>query len=60
MKDQNSSRVLLGATMSIGKFRLYLIPVRDTLPPPDAAEHAGDYPWWAYLQPPVGFESQID
>src|SRR3954462_6926329 len=48
------------ATMSIWKFRLYLIPERGSLPSTNPTEHAGDYPWWADIQPPVGFESQID
>jgi hypothetical protein len=52
--------------MAIWQFRLILIPEKillekyDVLPLEVPMELAEDYPWWSDVQPPAGFEQQID
>lgn len=52
--------------MAIWQFRLTLIPEKEllrayeSLPPTIPMTLAEDFPWWSNVQPPAGFERQID
>ena len=52
--------------MAVWQFRVIFLPERvvlrkyDVLPPAIPQELAEDFSWWADVQPPAGFEDQID
>ena len=52
--------------MAVRQFRVTFLPERvllskyDVLPPSIPQELAEDFSWWADVQPPTGFEDQID
>jgi hypothetical protein len=52
--------------MAVWQFRVIFLPERvllskyDVLPPAISQELAEDFSWWADVQPPDGFEEQID
>ena len=52
--------------MAIWQFRLILLPEEmllqkySILPPTIPRELAEDFAWWSSIQPPMGFERQID
>jgi hypothetical protein len=52
--------------MAVWQFRVIFLPEKvllskyDVLPPTIPQELAEDFSWWADVQPPVGFEGQID
>ena len=52
--------------MAVWQFRVIFLPERvllskyDVLPPAIPQELAEDFPWWADVQPPAGFEDQIN
>jgi hypothetical protein len=52
--------------MAIWQYRLIFLPEKvllkkyDLLPPSIPMELAVDFPWWSDIQPPSGFERQID
>ena len=52
--------------MAVWQFRLILLPEKvllsryEILPPAIPQELAEDFSWWADVQPPTGFEDQID